>query len=51
MKVLLNTLYVQTQGSYLRLDHDTLKIEVEQKATFQIPLHHLGSIFVFGNVL
>jgi CRISPR-associated protein Cas1 len=40
MKVLLNTLYVQTQGSYLRLDHDTLKIEVEKQTTFQIPLHH-----------
>jgi CRISPR-associated protein Cas1 len=51
MKVLLNTLYVQTQGSYLRLDHDTLKIEVEKQTTFQIPLHHLGSIVVFGNVL
>jgi CRISP-associated protein Cas1 len=51
MKVLLNTLYVQTQGSYIRLDHETLKIEVEQKPVFQIPLHHLGTIAVFGNVL
>lgn len=51
MKVLLNTLYVQTQGSYLHLDHDTLKIEVEKQTVFQIPLHHLGSIVVFGNVL
>lgn len=51
MKVLLNTLYVQTQGSYLRLDHETLKIEVEQKSVFQVPLHHLGSIVIFGNVL
>ncbi|AFY70027.1 CRISPR-associated protein, Cas1 family [Thalassoporum mexicanum PCC 7367] len=51
MKVLLNTLYVQTQGSYLRLDHETLKIEVERELTFQIPLHHLGAIVTFGNVL
>ena len=26
---LLNTLYVTTQGAYLRLDHDTVKVEVE----------------------
>lgn len=51
MKVLLNTLYVQTQGSYLHLDHDTLKIKHEEQTVLQIPLHHLGSIFVFGNVL
>jgi CRISP-associated protein Cas1 len=51
MKVLLNNLYVQTQGSYLRLDHETLKIEVERQTTFQVPLHHLGGIVVFGNVL
>ncbi|MFM7571520.1 MAG: type I-C CRISPR-associated endonuclease Cas1c [Pseudanabaena sp.] len=51
MKVLLNTLYVQTQGSYLHMDHETLKIEVEKQTAFQIPLHHLGSIVVFGNVL
>lgn len=51
MKQLLNTLYVQTQGTYIRLDHDTLKLEVERTTKFQMPLHHLGSIVVFGNVL
>jgi CRISPR-associated protein Cas1 len=51
MKQILNTLYVQTQGTYLRLDHDTLQVEVERKKTFQMPLHHLGGITVFGNVL
>lgn len=51
MKQLLNTLYVQTQGSYLRLDHETLKIEIEKEVRHQIPLHHLGAIVVFGNVL
>lgn len=51
MKQILNTLYVQTQGTYLRLDHDTLKLEVEREVRFQVPLHHLGSIVVFGNVL
>lgn len=51
MKELLNTLYIQTQGSYLRLEHDTLKIDVEGKTAAQIPLHHLGGLVVFGNVL
>lgn len=51
MKQILNTLYVQTQGSYLRLDHDTLKLDLEGKTAFQIPLHHLGGLTMFGNVL
>ena len=51
MKILLNTLYVQSQGSYLRLDHETLKIEVEKQMMLQVPLHHLGAVVVFGNVL
>jgi CRISPR-associated protein Cas1 len=51
MKQILNTLYVQTQGSYLRLDHETVKIEIEKEVRRQIPLHHLGGIVVFGNVL
>ncbi len=51
MKPILNTLFVQTQGAYLCLDHETLKLEVEKQVRFQVPLHHLGSIVVFGNVL
>ncbi len=50
MKQILNTLYVQTQGTYLQLDHETLKIKLEEE-TKQLPLHHLGSIVAFGNVL
>jgi len=51
MKQILNTLYVQTQGTYLRLDHDTLQVEIEKQKALQMPLHHLGGITVFGNVL
>jgi len=51
MKQILNTLYVQTQGTYLHLDHDTLKLEVERQTKFQVPLHHLGGIVAFGNIL
>lgn len=48
---LLNTLYVQTQGTYLRLEGETLRVEVETELRLQIPLHHLGALVVFGNVL
>lgn len=51
MKPILNTLFVQTQGTYVRLEHETLKLEVEKEVKFQVPLHHLGSIVLFGNVL
>lgn len=47
---LLNTLYVQTQGTYLRLEGETLVAEVEDRKQ-QVPLHHLGGLVVFGNVL
>lgn len=48
---LLNTLYVMTGGSYLHLDNDTVRIDVERETRMRIPLHHLGSIVSFGDVL
>lgn len=51
MKTLLNTLYVQTQGACLRLDHDTLKVEVEGITRLQVPLHHLGALVLFGDIM
>ena len=51
MKTALNILYVQSQGSYLHLEGDTIKIEVERETKARIPLHHLEGITVFGNVL
>lgn len=50
MYSLLNTLYVTTEGSYLRIDHETIKLEMDNTTIFQIPLLHIGSIVVFGNV-
>ncbi|TRZ56879.1 MAG: type I-C CRISPR-associated endonuclease Cas1 [Rhodocyclaceae bacterium] len=51
MQTLLNTLYVTTPLSYLHLDNDTVRIEVERETKLRVPLHHLGGIVVFGNVL
>lgn len=47
---LLNTLYVMTQGAYLRLDHDTVKVEVERETKLRAPLLHLGGIVCMGDV-
>ena len=51
MKQILNTLYVMTQGAYVSLDHETVKVEVESRVQMQVPLHHLGAIVTFGNVM
>lgn len=51
MHQILNTLYIITQGAYLHLDHETLKVEVDGKTQLQVPIHHLGAVVCFGNVL
>ncbi len=51
MQQLLNTLYITTEGAYVRVDHDTLKIEVEKETKLQVPLHHLGGVICFGDVM
>ena len=51
MKQFLNTLYVMTQGAYVCLDHETVKVEVAGQVQMQVPLHHLGAIVTFGNVM
>ena len=45
---LLNTLYVNTPGSYLHLDNDTLRLEVEHETRLRVPLHHLQAVVCFG---
>ena len=47
---LLNTLYVTTQGAYVHLDHETLKVEVGEETKLRVPVHHLGSVVCFGRV-
>jgi CRISPR-associated protein Cas1 len=51
MRQLLNTLYVTTHPAYLHLDHDTLRLDVDGEKRAQVPLHHLGAIVCFGDVL
>ena len=47
---LLNTLYVTTPESYLRLENETIRVEVERETRLQVPLHHIGSVVCLGNV-
>ena len=47
---LLNTLYVTTPDSYLHLDNDTLRVEVDHDTRLRVPLHHLGAIVCLGNI-
>jgi CRISPR-associated protein Cas1 len=51
MRKLLNTLYVSTQGAYLHRDGETVVVEVEREKRLQLPIHTLGGIVCFGNVL
>ncbi len=51
MRHILNTLYVMTPNAYVHLENDTLRIDVEREKKMQVPLHHLGSVVCFGNVM
>ena len=47
---LLNTLYLTTPETYLRLDNDTLRVELERETRLRVPLHHLSAVVCFGHV-
>jgi CRISPR-associated protein Cas1 len=50
MTELLNTLYVQTQGASLHLDHDCLKVVIPEAPKRTLPLRRLDGIVVYGRV-
>jgi CRISPR-associated protein Cas1 len=50
MRKLLNTLYISTQGTYLHKDGETIVVEFEKEKK-PYPIHIIGSIVCFGNVL
>jgi CRISPR-associated protein Cas1 len=47
----LNTLYVTVPDSYLHLDNDTLRVEIERETRLRVPLHHLSAVVCFGHVM
>lgn len=51
MRKLQNTLYITTQGTYLHKERETLVVEHNRQKVAQLPIHSIGHIFCFGNVL
>ncbi len=51
MKHLLNTLYVTTQGTYLSREGETVRVSVEKEVKLSLPVHTIGSIVCFGQVM
>ena len=47
---LLNTLYLTTPETYLRLDNDTMRVEVDHETRLRVPLHHLSAVVCFGHI-
>lgn len=43
MKKLLNTLYVQSQGSYLRQEGETVVVERERAVVARTRIEHVGA--------
>ncbi len=50
MKQHLNTLFVTTQGAYLRKQGDAIVVRVEKKDVFRVPMINVGAIVTFGRV-
>lgn len=50
MRKYLNTLYVTTQGAYLRKEGEALVVSVENETRLRIPIHTLAGVVCFGNV-
>jgi CRISPR-associated protein Cas1 len=48
VREILNTLYVTHPQSYVRLENDTVRVELKEETLGRVPLHHLGSIVLMG---
>lgn len=46
-----NTLYLMTPNTYAHLDNATVRIEVERETRLRVPLHNIGGLVCFGNVM
>ncbi len=50
MKHHLNTLYVFTQGAYLRKESETVVVRIDKQSKTRLPLLNIGAIACFGRV-
>ncbi len=51
MKKFLNTLFVTTQGAYLNKEGQSVIVSVDHEIKLRIPVHTLGGIVCFGNIM
>lgn len=51
MKKYLNTLFVTSQGAYLNKEGECVVVSVEREVKLRVPIHTLGGVVCFGNVL
>ena len=55
MKKLQNCLYITKDGAYLHKELETLvieqRIEGKKQKLMQVPIHSIGHIFCFGNIM
>lgn len=51
MKRHLNTLFVMTQGAYVHKDNENVVVSVDRQEKLRLPIHTLGSIMCFGNIM
>jgi CRISPR-associated protein Cas1 len=51
MHTLLNTLYLTSEHTWVRLENETLRIEIAHELRQRVPLHHLQSVVCMGDVL
>lgn len=50
MKHHLNTLFVTTDGAYLKKDGQSVVVRVNKETRLRVPLHHLDGIVTFGAI-
>ena len=50
MKKHLNTLFVTTEGAYLKKDGASVVVRIEKENRLRLPLHNLGGIVCFGRI-
>ncbi len=51
MKKLQNCLYITRDGAYLHKARETLVVEHDKQKLLQLPIHSVGHIFCFGNIM
>lgn len=51
MPQVLNTLYVTNDEAYVRLDNDTLRVDINDEKKMQVPLHHITAVVCFGGAV